>query len=178
MTALEIILIIAGVLVVSGLIVFAIVWSIKKKKENEIQFDYVTKHGIKIKLSPLLQDLKAEDIESWTDDLVNFWHEVEGWDKESMYAEIKKTSIILYDELYLERGGIKVSGITWPYSYKIEIATLYKPELDQAVYTPFKKVKSLFRHEESHVIVGKMATDIPYDNEHHHALFAEMGLGA
>jgi len=153
-----------------GLIVFFIVLRRRKK----VQFDFTTKDGIDIKLSPLLSGLAAETIEEWTESVVLFWEQAKGWDRKSSLRTLAKVSIFLYDELYLDRAGIKVNGITWPNKFEIEMATLPK---QKSLQTPFEKVKSLFRHEISHILAGYVG-GFSFDNDAHHVLFGEVGLGA
>ena len=182
MTFLDIIIILGVLVLVGGGIILAIllIKKSKNKKLNggDIDFSFTTKHGIRVKLSPLLQSLKPADVEVWTENLIQFWHDKKGWNKEIMYKEIGKSFIIMFDEIYIIRDNREVNALTWlPVVPKIEIATLYKPEFDQSVYTPLMKVESLFRHEESHVIVAKMDSTLSL-TEGHHALFKEIGLGA
>lgn len=168
-----------AVLGVGGLVAF-LVWKQKKKKDDyNKQFTYTTKHGLRVKLSEKTADIPASDFEEWTESVVDFWVEAKGWAKVKSLAQIKKISIFMYDQEYLNRAGIKVNGITWPSKFEIECATLPKGWVDgsDASYTPYKKVKSLFRHEVSHVLAG-YAGKIAFSNEAHHALFAEVKLGA
>ena len=164
------ILIISVVLIVIAAIVGIIIWRVKSK--HSLDFSFQTSSGIKVKLSPKAK-CTIDDFELWTDFVVSFWNEKEGWDRKEMLKLISKVEIILYDEIYIERSGMKVNGITWPNKYKIEIATYPKYEL-----SPDKnRIASLFRHEMSHLIVGYIGK-IPFDNETHHKLFAKDGLGA
>lgn len=167
------------VLGVAGLITFLLLKQKKKKEEYNEQFTYTTKHGLRVKLSEKTADIPITDFEDWTEDVVNFWFGAKGWDRNKSLAQIKKISIFMYDQEYLNRAGIKVNGITWPSKFEIELATLPKGWSDDptATYTPYMKVKSLFRHEVSHIIAGWVG-GIVFDNEIHHKLFADVKLGA
>ncbi len=143
-----------------------LIWKIKKKDK----FDYITKHGIKLNLSPQSYFLTKEVAEEWTESLIYFWNDKEGWDKKTIIKAVSDVKISLYDKLYLNRYGIKVNGVT--FGNDIEIATMPKP----GTYKIYDKVKSLFRHEMSHVIVSYMG--IPIDQEIQHKLFDKDGLGA
>jgi hypothetical protein len=174
MSGFEIVLIVLAALALVGGAVTLIVLRLRAKRKEKVQFDFSTKHGIDVKLSPMFDGVTAVPFEKWTEDLISFWNEKRGWDRNKMLSCVSKVGIFLYDELYLERSGVKVNGVTWPNRYEIEMAT--KPKEDSG-QTPFEKVKSLFRHEMSHVLVGHVG-EIPFDNETHHALFAQVGLGA
>ena len=167
-------IIIGSLLLVIVLIVGLIIWKTRKKK---IDFDYTTKHGIDVKLSQKTSFLKKELIEKWTESIIDFWTNAEGWDKKSILKALDNLEIFFFDKLYLERYGIKVNGInlihgvTSSGKYAIEIATIPKKGLIE------DRVYSLFRHEVSHVVVG-YAGGVPLDNDIHHRLFAKDGLGA
>lgn len=167
--------IIVGVLIATlGAGAFFLIRHLRSKRKKAAQFDFTTKHGIDVKLSPELSDLKPEAVEEWTESVVSFWEEKRGWSREKMLKNLAKVGIFLYDEPYLNRAGIKVNGITWPNKFEIEMATLPKEGSSQ---TAFGKVKSLFRHETSHVLAGYVG-GVVFDNAIHHALFAEVKLGA
>lgn len=149
----------------------------RKKQEYDEQFAYTTKHGIRVKLSERMKDLPVEDVEEWTEDVVNFWFDAKGCSKEESYKYLARVTVFMYDQDDLICDGVRVEGLLWPSSFKIEMATLYGEHLDPEKYTPYKKVKSLFRHETSHVIAGYVGK-VKMTNEIHHALFAEVKLGA
>lgn len=164
-----------AVLGIAGIAAFLILKNKKKKKEYNAQFDFTTKHGIRVRLSEQTKNITKETFEGWTKDVVEFWKEVKDWDTDKSYKVLSKTAIFMYDEPYLNRAGIKVNGITFPARYTIEIAALPKTNITEQ--TIFNRVSSLFRHETSHVITGFVG-GIPFDNEVHHKLFAEVRLGA
>lgn len=168
-----------AVLALGGLIAFITLKQKKKKTDYNKQFNFTTSHGLRIKLSEKTADIPASDFEEWTEDVVNFWFEAKGWSKEKSMAQMKRISIFIHDQEYLNRAGIKVNGITFPSKWEIEMASLPKGWTDdsEAAYTPYKKVKSLFRHEVSHVLAGYVGK-VQFDNEVHHKLFAEVKLGA
>lgn len=164
--------------IILGIVILAIfIGVIFLITKNKKKFDYITKHGIKVKLSKQLENLKKEDVELWTDDVVNFWFDKKEWAKLKSYNVIKNISIYLYDEIFIVRGGQKVNAMSFPDIYRIDMATLYKEELNSKLYTPYKKVRSLFRHEVSHFIAGYVG-GVEFDNEIHHKLFQEVELGA
>jgi hypothetical protein len=176
MGTIEIIILITTLLAFAGVGIFLLIRYLKSRKEEEAKYDFTTKYGTKVMLSPELKMLTPEIIESWTDSVVSFWHGKRGWDKEKSYKMIGRAKVEMYDELYLERAGIKVNGILWPSSFLIEMATLPKGTNS----TPLKKVASLFRHETSHIVceyVGGVKSGKNF-GEIHHELFAEVGLGA
>jgi len=140
-------------------------------------FDFVTDHGIRVSLSPLMESLTPEKVEGWTIELVTFWNETMDWHEDDLFYEISKSYIYMADVPYFTlRSGMKVNGVMhWlPSKYIVEIATLCKPEVKDCDI--IGRVKSLFMHEESHAIVGALH-NIPYGNESHHKFFAEVGLG-
>lgn len=167
--------IILSILVI-GAGIFLLVWHLRKKNKEKVGFDYTTKYGIRVKLSQSVVDIKSETFDEWTESVVNFWENAKGWPKNKSLKVLSGVAIIIYDYVFLNRQGIKVVGITHPFSWQIEIAAIPK-EGSPETYKPFDKVKSLFRHETSHVLAAR-AGDIPFDNEVHHKLFADMGLGA
>lgn len=175
---LEIILPIVVVAIVASIVVIFYLKRKQKQKDFNKQFNYTTVHGIRVKLSERLKDLSHNDIEYWTEDLVDFWFKTKGWDKDKIYKAISYITLFMYDQEYLERVGQKVNGVTWPSSSVIELATLHKAGLDQSIFTPYHKVKSLFRHEVSHIIVERAGGIICGNGEEHHRLFKEVKLGA
>jgi hypothetical protein len=140
---LEVIIPVVLVAVIVGLAVFFLVKLKQKKKNFNKQFSYTTKHGIRVKLSEMLKDLPQSDIEAWTEDVVEFWFQTKGWDRNQSYKAISFITLFLYDLEYLNRASGKSNGLTWPDSSMIELATLHKAFLDQSIYTPYSKVKSL-----------------------------------
>ncbi len=171
------------ILLVGGLIAFFVVRNIKNKKIpthpplDNINYSFITSHGIKVRSTAKLNDLNAGDIESWSEDLMMFWNQKLNCPIEDIKNCFAHTKIILYDEQYLERAGIKVNGITWAEDFVIEIATLLRPDQEINGYNSMQKVKALFRHECSHIILGYVGK-VEFNNELHHKVFAEMGLGA
>lgn len=169
------ILLVIAALGAAAAVIYFVIKNKKRKEEYNNQFDFTTKYGTRVKLSPRTKDISKEVFEGWTDSVVGFWEENKNWGKEKSYKIIGKTAIFVYDEPYLNRAGIKVNGITFPAKYEIEIAAL--PKINITDQTIFDRVESLFRHETSHVITGFVG-GVPFDNEGHHKLFAEFGLGA
>jgi len=174
MTGWETALLLLVVALVAGAGVFLLVRHLKRKKEEKEKYDLVTKHGIKVMRSPMMSGLASAEIEEWTEDAMSFWVEKKGWSREKMLKAIAKVRVEMFDEKYIEHDGIKYNGTFWPTSFLMEITT--KPKFE-GKRTPIQRVWSLFRHELSHVIVGQVG-GIKYDNDTHHALFREMGLGA
>lgn len=166
-------------LAAGGLAAWLIIKRKKRIEKHNQQFDFTTKSGLKIKLSEKTSGITQVEVEEWEDSVVDFWKEAKGWDAELSRKMLGKIEVFVLDETFLNRAGIKVNGITYPGSAKftIEMASLYKEGLDPAVYTPYKKVKSLFRHEVSHVLASTVGR-VPFNNEVHHKLFADVGLGA
>lgn len=161
-----------------GLVAYIVLRQKKKKEDYNKQFNYTTKHGIRVKLSDETAHIPASDFEEWTEDVVNFWFEAKGYSKEKSMSYMKKISIFMHDKEHLNRAGMKVNGILWPSKFEIECATLPRNWVEgESSQTPYKRVKSLFRHEVSHVIAGYVGK-VKMTNEVHHALFAEVGLGA
>lgn len=141
---------------------------------SEAPAPFTTSHGIDVQPSPAMASLDAATVEAWTESVVDFWQQKKGWARKDMLEMLAKVSIKMYDQEWLGRAGIKVNGITWPDSFLIEMAVLPKEGVAQ---TPLQRVASLFRHETSHVIAGYVG-QYPWDNDVHHQLFAELGLGA
>lgn len=175
MAAEVIVITVVSLLAVAAGVTVLIIKSIRSKKRKEAEYSFTTKHNIDIKLSSEVSDITPAEIEEWTESVVDFWYDAKGWSKEESYKVLSKVDIFTYDELYLNRAGIKVNGITWPNTYTIEMATI--PTNLSDTYRHKDKVKSLFRHEVSHVIAGFVG-NVAFDNKTHHDLFAEVGLGA
>jgi hypothetical protein len=156
--------------------IYLLVRYLKKKKEEEEKYDFTTKYGIRVMLSPQTKGITSEVFDMWSDSVVDFWHEKKGWSKEKCYKRLAKTEIEIYDVEYLERAGMKVNGIMWPSSFLIEMASFSKG----TTTAPIKRIASLFRHEVSHIIAGYVGNleAGPNGGEYHHKLFAEVGLGA
>ena len=142
-------------------------------KRPNTDFDFITNSGIRIKLSPIMNNLTSEEVGDWTNSIVDFWCSKKDWNEAEIRKELRTVDVLLYDEYYVVADGIIGVAIT-RYNNEIIISTLPKPSSN---ITPYEKVKSLYRHELSHIIVGKMAT-IPYTELAHHKLFEEVGLGA
>jgi hypothetical protein len=103
---------------------------------------------------------------AWTADIVFFWTD-QGFDPDDCFESVNGVKVLIYDELYLVRQGMKVSGVFVPPSL-IEITTLGSQDL-------LERTKSLFRHELSHFLCYYVG-GIPF--EKHHELFSSVGLGA
>lgn len=168
----EIILIIISVLiVVVGLSIYFILRHLKGKNK----YDFITKYGTKVTLSPQTSNFTVEIFDLWSSDIVAFWNEKKGWDKEKCYEQLKHTEIKIYDQEYLERSGHKVSGMIWPNSLLVEITSFPKGTNKASA----ERIASLFRHEISH-IMAKRVGNVEFGpmGEYHHKLFSEVNLGA
>lgn len=176
MGTVEIIIIIAALLGIAGVGTYLLIRHFKKKKEKEEKYDFTTKYGIRVMLSPQTKGISVDVFDMWSDSVVDFWHEKKGWNKEKCYKRLAKTEIEIYDKEYLERAGWKVNGIMWPSSFLIEMASFPKGTEQASI----KRIASLFRHEVSHIIAGYVGNleAGPNGGEYHHKLFAEVGLGA
>lgn len=171
----EIIIVVAVLLGIVGAGIFFLVRYLKKKKEEEDKYDYTTKYGTRIMLSPQTKGIFIDNFNIWSDSVIDFWFEKKGWDREAGYEKLSQIEIEIYDAEYLERSGVKVNGVIWPNSLLMEISTFPKGE----VVASFSRVASLFRHETSHVIAEHVGNlDPGLGGEYHHKLFAEVGLGA
>jgi len=155
---------------------YLLIRNLKKNKRKETIYDYTTKYGTRIMLSPQTKNMSVDVFEAWSDDVVTFWHENMGWDVEKCFEKLSQTEIEIFDSEYLERNGFKASGLMWPSSFLIEISTFPKGE-DVA---STERIASLFRHETSHIMAGYVGNLPvgPNGGEYHHKLFAEIGLGA
>jgi hypothetical protein len=149
---------------------------LKKKREEKEKYDYTTKYGTRIMLSSQTKGISVDIFEAWSDSVVDFWFEKKGWSKDKCYKKLAQTEIEVFDTEYLERAGVKVSGIMWPSTFLIEISTFPKG----SVVASLERIASLFRHEVSHIIAGYVGNleAGPNGGEYHHKLFAEIGLGA
>ena len=162
-----------------GVFVYLKLRADKKKQIYNEQFDFTTKHGIRVHLSSQTRNIKQEAFEDWTEKLVDFWEKKMNCDRDESLKHLSKTSVLIYDQVYLERFGVKVNGILHPARYEIEIATI-PPEKDKDkkyINTPYKRTKSLFKHEASHIIVGYVG-GFKMDNDIHHDIFRGVKLGA
>lgn len=169
----EILIVIIVALIVVGIGIYLV---IRHLKQEDDKFDFATKYGTKFKLSPAMEKLSVEIVEEWTDEIVEEWNDKMLWNKDEMYNILKKTKVILHDSINVEGGGIVAKGLVWPHSLIVEIATLSEKDSVR----PFDKVKSLFRHEVSHIIcefVGGVKS-VERFGEEHHRLFKQVGLGA
>jgi hypothetical protein len=176
MTATEIIILVAVLLGVVGAGVFFLVRYLRDKKREEEKYDFTTKYGTRVMLSPQTQGITKEVFEMWSDSTIKFWCDLYGWSVEKCHKRLSQTEIEIYDKEYLERAGWKVNGIMWPSSFLIEMASLPKGSDTASV----KRIASLFRHEVSHIIAGYVGNIPagPNGGEDHHKLFAEVKLGA
>ena len=173
---LEIIIPILVVLAV-GIPIFFLIRSIKnKQKENDAQYNLETKYGTKVMLSAQTKNITKEMFEEWTNDLIVFWNDVKGWSKEECYKRIGNTKIKIFDENKITRAGKEVNGLAWLTDYLIEMSS-FPPNTKTA---SIARIKSLFRHEESHFICYYIGNIDPGPNsgETHHELFKEVKLGA
>lgn len=170
-----IILISILVLVIIVVAIYLIIKHIKSKKNNVEEYDFITKYGTKIKLSPKAKgNISKKVIEDYTDDVVNFWYVKKAWSKEASYKIIGKIKVELFDVFYIQIGEDKYNGIFWASSFVMEISTLSRK------ISLINRVESLFRHEASHAIceyVGKIRSKEKF-GEDHHRLFKEVGLNA
>jgi hypothetical protein len=174
MTTIEIIILVTILIGVIGVGIFFVIKHLKNKKEGK--YNFTTKYGTRVMLSPQTEGITKEVFEMWSDNVVNFWCNLYGWNVEKCYKRLSQTEVGIYDEKYLERMGYKVNGIMWPSSFFIEIASLPKCCNTASI----KKIASLFRHEVSHIICGYVGNlpAGPNGGEYHHKLFAEVKLGA
>lgn len=145
------------------------------KNEQDIKYDIVTKYGTKIKLSESAKDINVKLFEEWTDSVVSFWVKNEKWPADKCYNLFNKIKIYIYDDQYIKRNGIKLSGAFWPSTNVIEITTVPKNGTEFSLL----RVSSLFRHESSHALCQFVGNIAPGDlGENHHQLFAKFSLGA
>lgn len=149
----------------------------KKSEEQPVaeDFDLITKYGTKFKLSPHTKDITIVDVESWTDDIVDFWKEAKGWDPIKSSQIIGKIFFTFLDAEILVRMGKKINGIFYPSTFKAEFAVLPKNSTNSKLI--YDRTRSLFFHETSHVIASYVG-NMPWDEQLHHSLFAEVGLRA
>lgn len=176
METVGIIIIVAALLAIAGAGVYFIVKHFKRKKAEKEKYDYTTKYGTRIMLSPQIKSVSVDVFELWSDSVVDFWHEKKGWSKDRCYKKLAQTEIEIFDAEYLERNGYKANGLMWPSTFLVEISTF--PKGGDTASLP--RVASLFRHEVSHIIAGYVGNleAGPNGGEYHHKLFSEVGLGA
>jgi hypothetical protein len=175
MSIVEIVILISVLSSFIGVGIFFLIRYLKSKKTEE-KYDYTTKYGTRIMLSPQTKNMSVSIFEGWSNSVVNFWTEETGWDKTKCYEKLSYTEMKIFDAEFLERNGSKVSGLVWPNTFLIEVSTFPKGE-SQASIT---RLASLFRHEVSHIIAGYVGglEAGPNGGEFHHKLFAEVGLKA
>lgn len=133
-------------------------------------YDLKTKKGVRVKLSSKSKKIPINDFENWTNFLISFWSKK--WEKNKIEKVISKVKVFIYDEKYIVYSDRKLNGAAYPEKYKIEITTLNKDNIFD-----YNRVKSLFYHEMSHVIVEKAGGFFAFEKDHH-KLFKEMKLGA
>jgi len=174
MSVVEIIILVSVLASAIGAGVFFLIRYLKKNEEKI--YDYATCYGTRIILSPQTKNVSVSVFEAWTESVVCFWAEKNGWDKEQCYQKLSQTEIEIFDAEYLERNGYKVSGLVWPSTFLIEVSTFPKGKSQASMV----RLASLFRHEVSHIIVGYVGNleAGPNGGEFHHKLFADVGLEA
>ena len=177
MSLIEIVIISFASLSFIGFAIYMLLRYFKNKKIEEEKYDFSTKYGTRVMLSPQTKDYTPEMFEEWTDSMVDFWYDKKGWSKEKSYKMMAKTEVEMFDVHTLEMvNGYRASGRMWPGSFLIEITTFNKDEDEASV----RRVASLFRHETSHIVagwVGRLEAG-PNGGECHHKLFKEIGLNA
>jgi hypothetical protein len=132
---------------------------------------FTTRHGIEVHPSLETDFLRARDVEEWTEDLIYFWRDVLEVHRQDIISNISNSKVYIIDLDYLEYRGKEYNAVTWDFrQYIIEIAALCDCDI-------YNRVKSLFIHEESHIVVKELMPHIPYTNEAHHQFFKDVGLG-
>lgn len=170
MTSILIVGIALTVSILIGLLVYFLI--IRKKDKRTASF--ITKSGISFFNSPRSK-ITPGIIDEWTDDIANFWILQKKWDKGQIYKLFQDITVFLHDVEYLNVQGYKLNGAAWFYKNDIEISTFKKGTKD----FDLSRVKSLYRHELSHLICGHVGKVVSGDfGENHHKLFKEVGLGA
>lgn len=170
------VLIIAGIVLLLGLVGLGVWWALRKKKlENGFKMDY----DITVYLSPQTLYLKPAETKRWTDDLVQHWHETMGWDLEAIRRSLAGLQVFMVDKESIKYEGDGnpettelAAGLDYLQEKRIYITTLRKGQTTVNKH----RVWALWRHEVSHlpvVFIGKLWT-----NKESHALFAETKLGA
>lgn len=171
--------IISSIILISLIVILLVIFLRQKEVVDPQQKTvFTTKHQVIIKLSKKTEHIQPATFEGWLDELVQFWNEKQQWKQADILEKMRNITIVTYDSCYLtipwdnESGELKVSGVTYPVSQRIEIAAL--PTGNTA--TIEDRVKSLIRHEVSHMIIGGLGGY--WSNEASHTLFADVNLGA
>ena len=163
----------SGMAVVSAVYIAIFVLVYKLPDYRQRLKGLTTAHGIILYLSPKMRLLPFGTVEEWTLSVLQHWKKCMNWDIAEMRKVLKGIKIHMYDKEYLEISDRKVKGAAQGKS--IWMATIPKKGSET---TPFKIVKSLFRHELSHILVYKFSPNRHMDEEAHHELFRETKLGA
>lgn len=104
--------------------------------------DYTTRHGIDVYVG-MQNSPDIETVESWTKETLAFWQDalptIEG---ECDIKSVDVTTAQFFDALHLKFQDIEAWGFSYPWNAYIEIAGMGTD-----------KVKKIFMHELSHVII-------------------------
>lgn len=164
------------ILVIVGIPIFFLLRKLKNEQDKkDIKYNIKTKFGTRIMLSPQTNNINKLTFERWTNELIDFWVNAISLDEKECYKRISVLKIKIYDENKIYRYKKFVNGLAWIGSNLIEI-TSFPPD---NIIASINRVKSLFRHEVSHMLcyyVGKIPSG-PNSGETHHKLFKDVKLG-